>query len=209
MIVARIQHHPDRADLLPRLLFALEPIPTEVMTHSSAPPNPWEGYRRCLSDLPDCSHVLIAQDDTIPVPNFSSVLPKIAESIPDLPVCLFLGAAPAPASVKARRLFMRGKVRYIPLGASAFMPLVCVLWPKAVAEDFLDWSETGKCTRADDGNAARWMRERKVQVMCSVPSLAEHDDWTESVKGGRKATWGKDNRRRAALLAQDALDYEW
>lgn len=181
-----------------------------MIAHSSEPPSPWEGYKLCLSDLPDCSHVLIVQDDALPVPNFVPALEKIAESVPDAPVCLFLSAVPASAAAKARtQLKMRRQRRYLPLGPAPFMPLVAVLWPKALAEDFLSWGITGKTTRADDGNAGRWMKERKVGVLVSVPSLVEHDDSLDSVKGSRRYGKGKDRTRVAALLAEDALAYEW
>ena len=91
MIRARVQHHPARAHLLPRLLAALDPIPTEVITHQSVPPDPWAGYKACLTDPPDCDHLLIVQDDAVPVPGFAEVLPdrvsvlaQIAERAEDI-----------------------------------------------------------------------------------------------------------------------------
>lgn len=180
------------------------------MPHCSEPPSPWEGYKLCLSDLPDCSHVLIVQDDALPALNFVPAVERIAARIADAPVCLFLSAVPSSAAAKARTaLKLRPYRRYLPLGPSPFMPLVAVLWPKALAEDFLAWGLVNKTTRADDGNAGRWMRERKVGVLVSVPSLVEHDDSIDSVKGARRATRGLDRTRVAALLAEDALAYEW
>ena len=41
-----------------------------------------------------------------------------------------------------------------------------------------------RITRADDGNAARFMRYAPQQFMVSVPSLVEHNDFMPSVKGG-------------------------
>ena len=208
-LVARVQHHPSRNGLLPALLAALEPLPVEVVTHSSEPPNPWEGYKLCLSDLPDCSHVLILQDDAQPVRNFVLALEQIAQRHPGTPVVLFLSGVPSATAVKARRLAKRGAVRYIPLGPSAFVPLVAVLWPREKAVQFLNWSRTARnMTRADDGNAGRWMKATHQPFLVTVPSLVEHDESQPSVKGGRQYSGG-DRGRRAALLADDGLTYEW
>ena len=118
-----------------------------------------------------------------------------------------MGAYPASAAVRAKRVM--GKKLYIPLGPSVFMPLVCVLWPYAVAASFLFWARTHKTTRADDGNAAKWMRQTKQEVLVTVPSLVQHNDDEPSVKGGRPHKPWAESWRQALFLAEDALDYEW
>ena len=210
-IFARVQHHPSRSKILPRLLHGLELIPHEVVEHQSHPPDPWAGYLRCLQNIPDCSHLLIAQDDAIPVPGFADALPQIAERWPNNPVCLWMSALPASAAARARK----AKARYIPLGPANFVPLVAVLWPRAVAEAFAGWAQSASgLTRADDGNVARWVkqmpREMKPEFMVCVPSICEHDDFTPTVKGGdRKESHGKSRDRVALLLADDARHYQW
>ena len=103
---------------------------------------------------------------------------------------------------------MRNK-RYIPLMSTSFVPLVACLWPAEKAQEFLEWSLTAKTTRADDGNAARWMRTTRQQFMVTVPSLVQHNDHIPSVKGGRQHKPGAESWRSAVLLADDALQYEW
>jgi hypothetical protein len=55
---------------------------------------------------------------------------------------------------------MKRNTRYVPLLNTTFVPLVACLWPVEVAQRFLEWTEdtTQKITRADDGNAGRFMR---------------------------------------------------
>ena len=208
MIVCRVQGHPSRNALHDRLVRLLSPLQTEVLVHESDPPNPWENYRRCLDYQGDASHLLIVQDDAIPAPGFSAAVEKIAERHPDDPVCLFLGAFPASTATLVRRA--KPTVRYVPLTQSSFMPLVCVLWPVAVARSFLTWSEgSRRMTRADDGNAARWLRATRQQVWVSVPSLVQHDDGQPSVKGGRSHVPWQEKWRQALFLADDASCYEW
>lgn len=178
------------------------------MEHSSDPPDPWAGYKACLTDLPDCSHVLIAQDDCQPCANFAPALEKIAEKHPSTPVCLFLGAYPAATAAQARKAMMKGQL-YVPLGPTSFVPLVCVLWPRLKAQEFFHWSGSQSMTRADDGNAAKWMRRTKQQFMVTVPSLVEHNDFIPSVKGGREHKPGLEAWRHAVFIAEDALSYSW
>ena len=80
-VVARIQGHPSRAHLHAPLMEAIG-LPCEVMLHASDPPNPWEGYKNCLRDIPECSHLLVIQDDTRPALNLAPALERIAEANP-------------------------------------------------------------------------------------------------------------------------------
>lgn len=207
-IHVRVQHHPSRATLLPRLLHHLDPLPWQVVEHTSSPPDPWAGYKLCLTDLPDCTHLLVIQDDALPVPGFSDVLPVIAAKNPERPVCLWLSGAPANAAGRARRAY--GKSRYISLGPAPYVPMVAVLWPREKAVEFMEWAgDAPGMTRADDGNAGRWVRQTRQDVGVCVPSIVEHDDYVPTVKGGRAETKGMDSSRVAMLLADDARDYEW
>lgn len=209
MILARVQGHPSRGALHQRLLPLLEPIPTEVLLHQSDPPDPWAGYKRCLTDIPDgVSHLLVVQDDAIPCPGFAEAVRRIAVRWDDVPVCLFMGAFPASTATRIRRA--APTVTYVPLGPTSFMPLVCVLWPADLARSFLTWSKTAKgMTRADDGNAARWMKATRQTVMVAIPSIVEHDDYVPSVKGGRKHVFGAESWRHALRLAASGSDHDW
>jgi hypothetical protein len=152
--------------------------------------------------------LLVVQDDAIPVAGFATAVEQIAERQPDSPVCLFMGTMPASTAALVRRA--KPNVRYVPLMLSSFMPLVCVLWPTKVARGFLEWSSTaGRMTRADDGNAARWLRATRTQVLVSVPSIVQHDDGEPSVKGGRNHVPWAESWRQAMLLAEDATRYDW
>jgi hypothetical protein len=209
VILARIQAHPSRAHLHDRLIAALAPLEVDVMIHQSDPPDPWANYQRCLmGTTEDITHIVVVQDDCLPAPGFAEAVQQIAQRWPTTPVCLFMGALPAATASLARRA--KPDVRYVPLVASSFVPLVCTMWPASVARDFLAWSTTGRgITRADDGNAARWMRATKQQFMVTVPSIVQHDDGQPSVKGGRDHVPWAEKWRQALLLADDAASYDW
>lgn len=174
------------------------------------PPDPWGGYKQCLSNLPDCSHILVIQDDALPVPNFAEALVRIAARNSNTPVCLFIGAAPAQTATIIRRNLTSRKPRlYVPLGPTPFVPMVAVLWPRQKAEEFLQWARFNKTTRADDGNAAKWARKTRQQFLVTVPSLVQHNDGVPSVKGGREHKPWVESWRQALYLAEDAADYQW
>jgi hypothetical protein len=203
-----IQHHPSRIHLTDRLVTAL-PTAQVIADKVTDPPDPWRGYRKCLEAIPKgFTHACIIQDDAIPAAGFADAAVRIAARHPDTPTCLFLGAFPASTASRVRRA--KPDVRYVPLGPTSFMPLVAVLWPAHVARSFLDWSTTARgMTRADDGNAARWMKTTRQQVLVAVPSIVQHDDGQPSVKGGRDHVPWAEKWRQALVIANDASNYEW
>ena len=185
------------------------------MVHQSDPPNPWQGYRRCLTDIPLCDHLLVIQDDAVPCANFAPALEQVALANPDTPVSLWLSSQPAGTAARARQAMMRGN-RYVWHGYTNYVYLVAMLWPRRLAVGFLEWTETNKLAptgreaRADDGVVARWAKATKQHILITVPSLVEHPDVEPSVKGGaQKASAGADQNRVALFFADDGLEYQW
>lgn len=212
MIHARIQAHPARRHLHQALVSALAPLPTEVVLHESQPPNPWQGYVRCLSDLPSyADHLLVLQDDSHVCHNFATALRKIAASNPDVPVVLYLASMPRAVSTRALRAMKKGGVRYITMSRVPFIPVVGILWPRAKAQEFLTWATGGvrlpghPNPRSDDAVLAEWMKRTGQEIRVAVPSLVEHANGNPSVKGS-PAVAGTD---RAVLFAENGLDYQW
>ncbi len=212
-VIARVQAHPDRADLHGPLVAALG-LPTEVLIDRGNMPSPWRGYRACLSSIPDCTHLLIAQDDCVPCLNFAPAVERIAERNLNDVVVLFLGGYPQGTAGRFRQA-LRRKETYIWMRRAPIIPLVAVLWPKAKAQEFLEWTGSGvtlpghPTPRADDGIAGMWARDTRQQIRVAVPSLVEHPDLVPSVKGGQRSHWGKDPQRRAVSVAVDGLTYDW
>jgi hypothetical protein len=186
------------------------------MQHVSEPPNPWLGYRRCLSDLPDSSYLLVLQEDTLPCQNFAAVLDWIVAREPRVPVVLFLAYLPRRIATLALRAANK-RERYVDtqLRINDFMPIVAVLWPTEKAREFMEWTAANPNRlghphpRSDDGVAGRWCALTKQTVRFTVPSLVEHPDLEPSLIG-RKPAWGKDKSRVALMLPQgDPLALGW
>lgn len=216
-VAARIQAHPSRSHLWPPLIKALEPLPVEVSVHSSDPPSPWDGYRQALTDPPDCTHLLLLQEDVAVCRNFPLAVERIAEAKPDNPVCLFLSWLPNPI-VRDARIAIKRNERYIVARAAKFCPVVAVLWPAAAIERFLSWAETAKLpghpgnVRSDDAVLGEWIRRARETVWICLPSLVQHPDMVPSVKGRQNASWGKDRGRTALQWIgpdRDPLEFDW
>jgi hypothetical protein len=209
-VVARIQGHPDRAHLHQPLIDSLSPLPVELLLHVSDPPSPWAGYRECLSDLPECSHLLVIQDDASPCKNF---VPALQQSLTRTTFRWAYFSPVSPAHVYARAQGGKEKVRYVDLFVRDFCPVVALLWPVEKAREFMDWASTAKLPgqrspRSDDAVVGRWMLLTKQRIRVTVPSLVQHPDMEPSLIG-RRAAWGRDTGRVALMLADDALDYSW
>lgn len=189
-------------------------MPVEVVETAFDPPNPWLGYQACLTDPPDCTHLLVVQDDTVVCRNLTPALEQIALAHPDVPVCLYLGMLP-PNKLPALRAGKAGD-RYVELVAASFLPVVAVLWPVGKAAEFLEWASNPNLLRrkngvvlqerSDDAMGGRWMRTTRQRVVATIPSLVEHPDDCDSTIGRRPGG-------RTALFWHgtewDALSVDW
>jgi hypothetical protein len=190
----------------------------QISVHSSDPPSPWAGYKQALADPPDCTHLLVIQEDVLVCRNFAAAVERIAEAKPDEPVCLFLSWLPNHIANDARDA-LKKRERYIRVRPAQFCPVVAVLWPVAAAARFLEWTESGVrlpnshgLVASDDAVLAEWIKRKKETVWIVMPSLVEHPDTMPSVKGRQNAKWGKD-RGRIALHwigpEADPLEFDW
>lgn len=104
--------------------------------------------------------------------------------------------------------------RYVPIYWREFVPVVAVLWPVEKIREFVPWAEKAHLPgepnpRSDDSVVGYWMRKTHQMFLATVPCLVQHDDREPSVKRGPGDRRPQDASRPAALLAEDALDYEW
>lgn len=226
-VAAAIQHVPSRAHLLPRLLGALgathpengigSPSPWHALALVTGDPvkrDPWQTYQSCLGmtalacsfggcDDPDCdqlgaTHLLVIQDDALPVPRFYERVVEAVRSHPGDLLCLYVPEHPTymgRAMLVAQQAGRDAAV--IPGGM--FVPLVAAVWPVWMVEEALAWIEVTPMTksrRCDDAQVARFMRRRRYQALGVVPSLVDHDELTPSTLGlGRY-------KRHAMMLAE-------
>jgi hypothetical protein len=194
-----VQSHPSRRELRKRLLAGLHGLPTEVVETDFDPPNPWLGYRECLSSIPEgITHLLVVQDDAITCRNLPPAVKRIAAGDNgEHPICLFLGMLPMRTKRDALQAGRDGDP-YVRVHVSDWLPVVAVLWPVEKARHFMEWSDRFeprgprvRPERSDDAMGGRWMRSTRQTVFATIPSLIEHPDDAPSTiarnPGGRSA----------------------
>jgi hypothetical protein len=166
-----------------------------------------------MADLPDCSHMVILQDDVLLAGNFAIGVRQIADAQPNDPVCLFLSRLPRDVSAQADRAYKQNR-RYVRVNWRSFLPIVAVLWPRAKLVEFREWAESNpglpgqREPRSDDAMGGRWKMLTRQTVWATVPSIVQHPDQEPSTIG-RTAQWGRDKGRVAHLFTDDAAAFDW
>lgn len=201
---------------------SVAPLPVEVSEHSSRPPNPWEGYQlaleRGLDDPTQPTHVLVLQEDVEVCRDFGAIMRRIADRNPDIPVSLFVSWLPDAARLAVFDASIAGECyARFPFGQK-WAPVIAVLWPVRAAERFLTWARSGEhklpgypnLVASDDAVLGEWIRRKQEPLLLTVPSIVDHPDRAPSVIG-KKAQWGKDKARIAALFIGngDPFRYAW
>lgn len=146
--------------------------------------HPWSGYRKCLTDPPDCTHLLIVQDDAVACTNIAAGLLEVARVEPNFPICLFLPMITMRTKRQALLDARDGK-RFTEIFKGDFMPVVAMLWPIGKSQEFLEWSSShlqGVSRRgldldqSDDAMGCRWMKSTRNRVLATIPCLFQHYD---------------------------------
>lgn len=209
----RVQHYAGRDETLERLLATLPPA-VEVVT-DEGDLNPWRGYRLCLTDLPETSHVAIVQDDAIACRNFGTAIERIAEANPENVVALFMSKHPKRTYNRASLTY--GKSRYVDVHNQDLVHVVALLWPVEKARAFLVWVDgnparlRGKAFQSDDATVSRWMQLTKQRIRATVPSIVQHPDDVPSVVNRHRVKHGLDSGRVAGywIGEDDPLELDW
>jgi hypothetical protein len=185
-------------------------------------PNPWRGYRRCLENLGDASHVVVLQDDTLACRNFAQAVEQIVAARPSTLTSLFVGGLRNFNT----RVFMRALtarrswVQLYPMQTACVIHVCALVWPAPLAREFLDWTTTNAVRlpghrgvpKSDDAVVSYWAKMTRQEVWATVPSLVEHPDDQPVVAGHRKRADGADKGRVAVRwIGSDAdpLEIDW
>lgn len=187
-----------------------------VIEDGEDPPNPWRGYRKCLSDLPEFGHIAVLQDDTTVCHNFAPTLELIAEHNPDTPVSLFLSKIPKRTLNLA--MLRQGRSRYVDCHPQDLIHAISIIWPVGKAREFMDWIQDNpkrirgdQFSTSDDANLTRWFSLTGQRFRCTVPSLVQHLDDVPSIVNSAKVKNGRDGGRTAAYFIGDVdpLGLNW
>lgn len=204
-----VQHHPDRDDMLPRLLARLGHA---QIVHDPDPANPhrspWRTYRRALEMTPAwATHRLVMQDDALPCPAFAAAAPLALAARPDRLVAFCVCGQPRRSAINVLRASEKGE-SWAKLDHHLWIPAIAVAWPVELIEPalaFVDAQAWPEQFRADDEILGRIATGLRVTALATVPSLVDHPDLVPSLVG-KRARGGKDPGRVAACFIADGCD---
>lgn len=207
-----IQHHPRRAELLPRLLSRLTPRSPQVIRdpEPDARPNAWRTYRLALETTPSwATHRVIIQDDALPCDGFVRLLEEAIEAKRDSLITLCVCGRPKVAAREMMLAYARGD-GWIQLRRFQWVPVIGLVWPVRLIRPALEWIDEQQWPRefvADDEIVGRVARKFREAVLATVPSLLQHDDALPSL--ARERTFRPDPGRAAALFKQSPGAIDW
>lgn len=178
-----MQHVPERADVLPRLLERLPPA-VEVITDTeieSLGSNPMRNYLRCLTDPPpDATHLCVLQDDALPCRAFGVLVPEAVGERPDEVLSLFVGGL-TNRTRKDFYIALQRRQQWTPVYFRDIHHVVALVWPVSLAKEFVAWFAATKVPgpippKSDDAVVGYWARTTKHQIWAHVPCLVQHPD---------------------------------
>lgn len=210
----RVQHWPPRKQGLERLL-ARAPSAEVITDDEAGKPNPWRGYKKCLSNLPPTGHVAVLQDDTVPCINFELALERVVAARPDAVISLFV-AGLNNVTRKDYWKAMKFQRHWVEINFRDIHHVCALVWPVDRARDFLAWAEVAKIPghsripRSDDAIVGAWAKQKRIGVIATVPSLVQHPDDVPSTIG-RKHYNGMERGRTAIhwIGDGDPLGIDW
>lgn len=155
--------------------------------HESNPPNPWAGYLQLMRAAvgEGGSHFVVLQDDVTLCSDFPRAVREAVADRPDNVLSLWVGGLRQPTTKHFRQAQMRGE-RWVQIHFSDIHHVVGLVWPRALAEAFLDWTQSnmlpgdGRNQQSDDAIVGAWARRTKNYVYAHIPCLVEHEDTVES-----------------------------
>lgn len=193
-----IQAHPSRNAIHAPLVASLSPLPVEISLHASSPPNPWAGYKQALERFVshENSHGIVLQDDAVVCRDFPLAVTAAIEERPDSVLSLWVGALRGRTTRDFHLAQQRGE-RWSPLYFRDIHFTVALVWPRELAEAFLEWASEAKIPgwarsqQSDDAVVGAWARRTKRQFWACVPCLVEHNDEVESTIGRPRGDRGR------------------
>ena len=176
-----IMHHPSRAEFIPALLKACEPLDVRVIEDPdpTGPPSALRTAKVAWAAVQDgATHHLVLQDDVVPVPGFAEQVVAAIEARPSDGVTLYVNWDSPHNSYVVRRAALAGAA-WAPLSPDEWIPTLGLALPAAEARglavklsELADDSFWGD----DDEAIAAFFSDKGVRIACTVPHLVDHTD---------------------------------
>ena len=143
----------------------------------------WENHARALAWAAEgpSSHVLVVQDDAVPIPGFLRLAAEAVEQYPDGPIGFYVGRQ------RPIRRTVERAVRTAEQQGASWLEHRSLLWgvatsvPVADIPLFLEWARSSRLPY--DERLGEWYRRRGVPVRYTWPSLVDHADGPSVITG--------------------------
>lgn len=201
-LAVAITLHPAREHRLPKLLADLSPCDDVHVEIDRVGVGPWPQTQKCWRSLPsDASHLLILQDDVVLCRDFYISAVRALRHQRNVPVGFY-------ANHKNIDSAREKGVSWAKISGGVWGQAQCL--PRAYVKAFLEWEERTKPypdqPNYDDRRLGDFLKERRIPVRCTVPSLVEHGCPSDSLIG-------YSNKRRVArwFIGEDVsgLSVDW
>lgn len=201
-----VMSHPERAELLPALLEALDVAPDVVLDTEDAGlwPTAERAWRIGSEQAGGFSHHLVLQDDVIPVPHLIEGIEHLLDTCPTVAVSILslFGIRGALKEAAAQRYTF---VRHSGLAWGQ-----AVVLPSGLIEHFLSFCEESirPDFKWDDARLSIFALTFGIPVYTTVPCLVDHLD-VPSVAGNPRLAGGRHERKAAVWSGESAADMRW
>ena len=149
---------------------------------------------------------MIVQDDTIACRGFARAARAAWLSRPGRLITFFSRNTP-PAIVQRRNVALRACDPFCEFPRGFWVLTVALLWPKELAQEFLEWPAVqARTMRTDDPIVGEWAAATERGALASVPSLVEHpDDQPSYIKSNNGN--GRGVRTAACWIADTPVEH--
>lgn len=181
--------------------------------------SPWRTFRHLLEATPEwATHRAQIQDDASACRGLRGAVDRIVATHPDRLIVLYVGGKPTPHAAAVLQACREDRCYADLQAAASWVPVVSTVWPVALIPELLEFVDAQNWHRlpefvADDEIVGTFAKATRIRPLATVPSLVEHNDWTQSLVGQR-TFFGEDPARVAACYIGDcdecdASEIDW
>jgi hypothetical protein len=148
-------------------------------------------HRRALRHGVDvrASHILIVEDDALPIPTFTSAVSQAIRQRPDQILGLYVGKARPIAKRVTEAVEQADRTGASWLTYTGLLWGVATVWPRNLARAYLREPDPGPDW--DTRSVTPWCRAHNITVAYTWPSLVDHGGDGGSVIRGRSRDAGR------------------
>jgi hypothetical protein len=195
-VIARVMTHPTRAHYAQRLASRLTTLESGVVVDPdpSGEPNAYRTFLHVMRSVDQAEPLLVLQDDAVPCVGFERAVQAAWRAAGDRSV-LVLYAGQALRAVPLLRAAAAHCRSLVELGTREYVPTVATVYPAGFPRAFAEYAERNAPPgwRHDDEMVGAYCRDYGVEVLTTIPCLAQHDNTLASIAGhaahGPRSAW--------------------